>query len=68
MLRIYEKHLHTAAAREELDALDALVRSGKRVCLLCYERDVNQCHRRRLAELVEERDGAHVDNLVAPLF
>ncbi|HET9904456.1 MAG TPA: DUF488 domain-containing protein [Xanthobacteraceae bacterium] len=68
MLRIYERHLKTAAAREEMDALEALVREGKRVCLLCYERDVDMCHRRRLAELLQERQGVKVENLVAPLF
>ena len=68
MLRIYEKHLKTPAAREELDALTALVDSGKRVCLLCYERDVKVCHRLRIAELMQERTGAKIDNLVPPLF
>jgi uncharacterized protein (DUF488 family) len=66
--RIYEKHLKTAEAKAELDELTALVRSGRRVCLLCYERDVNHCHRKRIAELVYERTGAKVKNLVAPLF
>jgi uncharacterized protein (DUF488 family) len=66
--RIYEKHLKTPQAKEELDELTAIVKSGRRVCLLCYERDVNHCHRRRVAELVRERTGAKVENLVAPLF
>jgi uncharacterized protein (DUF488 family) len=44
------------------------VRSGRRVCLLCYERDVAHCHRRRIAELVYERTGADVEHLAAPLF
>lgn len=66
--RIYAKHLKTPEAKEELDELSSLVASGRRVCLLCYERDVNHCHRRRIAELVHERTGARVENLVAPLF
>ena len=66
--RIYEKHLKTPEAKGELDELTALVESGRRVCLLCYERDVNFCHRRRVAELLHERTGAKVENLVAPLF
>ena len=66
--RIFEKHLKTAQAKEELDELAAIVRSGRRVCLLCYERDVNFCHRRRVAELLHERTGAKVENLIAPLF
>jgi uncharacterized protein (DUF488 family) len=67
MFRIYEKHLHTPDAREQLDELVALVTAGRRVCLLCYERDVNHCHRRRIAELVGERTGAKTDNLVPAL-
>jgi uncharacterized protein (DUF488 family) len=68
MLRIYEKHLATSAARAEMDELAALVEAGQRVCLLCYERDVNACHRRRIAEIIQEREGVGVENLVAPLF
>jgi uncharacterized protein (DUF488 family) len=69
MLRIYEAHLATPEAHEQLDELASLVRPGKRrLCLLCYERDVNQCHRRRIAELMHERTGAQVKNLVPPQF
>jgi uncharacterized protein (DUF488 family) len=64
MFRIYEKHVHTPEAREQLDELVALVAAGRRVCLLCYERDVNQCHRRRIAELVCERVATKTENLV----
>ena len=39
LFKIYSKHLKTAKAREELDELTALARSGKRLCLLCFERD-----------------------------
>jgi uncharacterized protein (DUF488 family) len=66
--RIFEKHLKTPQAKEELDELTAIVKSGRRVCLLCYERDVAHCHRRRVAELVQERVGAKVEHLIAPLF
>jgi uncharacterized protein (DUF488 family) len=68
MLRIYEAHIKTPDAQEQLDELTAVVRSGRRVCLLCYERDVAQCHRRRIAELVCERTGAKVEHLAPPLF
>ena len=66
--RIFEKHLKTPQAKEALDELTSLVRSGRRVCLLCYERDANHCHRRRVAEVVQKRTGVKVQNLVAPLF
>ena len=68
MLRIYEAHLATPAAHEQLDELVSLVRPGRRVCLMCYERDAHHCHRRRIAELVCERTGADVKNLVPPPF
>jgi uncharacterized protein (DUF488 family) len=68
MLRLYEKHLNTPEAQAQLEELAALVRAGKRLCLLCYERDVNECHRRRIAEVMHEREGVSVKNLVAPLF
>jgi uncharacterized protein (DUF488 family) len=68
MLRIYEKHLKTHKAREELDELTTLVKSGKRVCLLCYERDPRQCHRTRVAELLTERTGAGVKDLIPELM
>ena len=64
MFRIYEKHVRTPEAREQLDELVSLVSASRRVCLLCYERDVNHCHRRRIAELVCERIETKTDNLV----
>ena len=37
--RIYDKHIKTREAQEALGELMALIKSGKRVALLCYERD-----------------------------
>src|SRR4051794_36848859 len=61
--KIYSKHLKTPQAREELDELSALVKKTSPVCLLCYERDHRHCHRRWIAEIIEERDGVKVENL-----
>jgi len=63
LFRIYEKHLKTPDARNEMDELATLAKSGKRLCLLCYERDPEGCHRRRVAELIHERTGAKVEHL-----
>jgi uncharacterized protein (DUF488 family) len=63
--RIYAKHLKTPQAREELDELSALVQKSGPVCILCYERDHAHCHRRWIAEIIEERDGVKVENLAA---
>jgi len=65
---IYERHLARPDAREQLDELTAIVKSSRPVCLLCYERDVAHCHRRRIAELICERTGIEVEHLAAPLF
>jgi uncharacterized protein (DUF488 family) len=61
--KIYSKHLKTPQAREELDELSALVKQSGPVCILCYERDHAQCHRRWIAEIIEERDGVKIENL-----
>jgi uncharacterized protein (DUF488 family) len=63
LFRIFEKHLKTPDARAEMDELTTLATSGKRLCLLCYERDPDGCHRRRVAELIHERTGAKVEHL-----
>jgi len=65
---IYEKHLAIPEAREQLDELTQIVKTGRPVCLLCYERDVGHCHRKRIAELICERTGVEVQHLAAPLF
>ena len=66
--RIYAKHLKTSQAIEAMDELMALVESKKSICLLCYERDPGHCHRSRIAEIVHERTGAHVTDLILKLF
>ena len=61
--KIYTKHLKTPQAKEELDELSALVKKSGPVCILCYERDHQHCHRRWIAEIIEDRDGARIENL-----
>jgi uncharacterized protein (DUF488 family) len=64
--KIYAAHLKTPQAREELDELSSLVSKSGPVCILCYERDHRHCHRQRIAEIIEARDGVKVENLLAP--
>jgi uncharacterized protein (DUF488 family) len=64
--RIYAAHLKTPQAKQELDELASLVAKSGPVCILCYERDHTHCHRQWIAEVIEHRDGAKVENLVAP--
>jgi uncharacterized protein (DUF488 family) len=64
--KIYAAHLKTTQAKEELDELSALVKKSGPVCILCYERDHLHCHRQWIAEIIRDRDGVKVENLVAP--
>lgn len=64
--RIYHAHLKTSQAIEEMDELVALVSKAGPVCLLCYERDHQHCHRRFIAEIIEDRTGVKIDNLLPP--
>ena len=66
--RIYDKHIKTPEAQAALGELLALIKSGKRVCLLCYERDPNECHRSRIAALVKKRTRVKVEDLIPPIF
>ena len=66
--RIYDKHIKTPEAQAALGELLALIKAGKRVCLLCYERDPNECHRSRIAALVKKRTRIKVEDLVPQLF
>src|ERR1700747_2496991 len=61
--RIFTKHLKTPQARGDLDQLSALVKKAGPVCLLCYERSHEHCHRRLIAEIIEEKDGVRIENL-----
>lgn len=62
--RIYDAHLTTPQAREQMDELSALVKKAGPVCLLCYERDHRHCHRQMIAEIIEDRDHVAIDNLM----
>jgi uncharacterized protein (DUF488 family) len=66
--RIYDKHIRTPGARAELDELIALIKSGRRVALLCYCRDPKTCHRSRIVANVKRRTPVKVDDLIPPLF
>jgi uncharacterized protein (DUF488 family) len=65
LFAIYQKHLKSAQARAELDELAGLVRSGERLCLLCYERDHTHCHRQWIAEIIQERTSVPIKHLAA---
>lgn len=66
--KIYHAHLKTPQARAEMDELAALVTKAGPVCILCYERDHTGCHRKFIAEIIEDREGVKIENLAAPQF
>jgi uncharacterized protein (DUF488 family) len=68
LFKIYSKHLKTPEARAEMDELETLARSGKRLCLLCFERNPDECHRQWIAEEIEARTGVPVQHLAADLL
>ena len=66
--KIYDKHIKTREAQEALDELLALIKSKKRIALLCYCRDPKTCHRTRIVARVKKRVRVKVENLIPPLF
>ncbi|MES2600596.1 MAG: DUF488 domain-containing protein [Pseudomonadota bacterium] len=64
--KIYHAHLKTPQARGEMDELATLVMKAGPVCILCYERDHNVCHRKFIAEIIEDREGVKIEDLAAP--
>jgi uncharacterized protein (DUF488 family) len=66
--RIYDKHIKKAEPQEELAELVNLIKSGKRIALLCYERNPQECHRSRIAALVKKRTRVKVEDLIPQLF
>jgi uncharacterized protein (DUF488 family) len=63
MHAIFREHLETLQAQDELEQLAELVRSGRRVCLLCLEADPAHCHRTLVAEALQELVPVEVRNL-----
>jgi uncharacterized protein (DUF488 family) len=66
--RIYDKHINMRDAQEALNELTGLIKSGKRIALLCYCRDPKACHRSRIVAAVKKRARVKVEDLIPPLF
>ena len=66
--KIYDKHIKTREAQAALDELLTLIKSKKRVALLCYCRDPKACHRSRIVANVKKRMRVKVEDLIPPLF
>jgi uncharacterized protein (DUF488 family) len=66
--RIYDMHIAKSEPQRELGELAALIKSGRRVALLCYCRDPKSCHRSRIVKNVKDRVAVEVTDLIPPLF
>lgn len=60
---IFLGHMQTAATQDELAILATLVRSGRRVCLMCLEADPAHCHRSMVASALAAVMPLRIDNL-----
>ena len=65
MHRIFGVHLRTHEAQEGLWRLEGIVKSPRRVALMCFEADYRECHRTLVADALAERLPIEVTHLVA---
>lgn len=59
---IFTAHMQTEIARADLEKAIGFI-SGKKACLLCYERDFRTCHRNIVSERISDITGQTVRNL-----
>ena len=62
---IFREHMTSDRAQAELAQAKLLARE-RPVCLLCFERDHNTCHRRLVAEMIVAETGQAVVHLATP--
>jgi uncharacterized protein (DUF488 family) len=65
---IYDSYAKSPEAQEALEELVALIKSNKRIALMCYCRDPNACHRARIVALVKKRMAVKVEDLIPLLL
>jgi len=68
LAKVYEAHIRKPEPQAELAELAGLVKSGKRIALLCYCRDPKTCHRWSIVGHLEKRLPLKVEDLIPPLF
>jgi uncharacterized protein (DUF488 family) len=64
MRTIFLAHMSTPDARAALDDLAQIIRSGRRVCLLCFEADPAHCHRNIVAAMLGEMMPLEITHLI----
>jgi uncharacterized protein (DUF488 family) len=63
MHRIFRAHMQTPTAQHDLAEAIGLARAEP-CCLLCFERDHQDCHRLLIAEMVRAQTGQQVQHLL----
>jgi uncharacterized protein (DUF488 family) len=66
MVPIFNAHMETPEARLALAEATALV-TQRRCCLLCFERDHRECHRRLVADMIVAETNQRIEHLEVPL-
>lgn len=64
MQAIFLEHMKTPDAQASLEDLARIIRSGRRVCLLCFEADPLHCHRNIVAASLAAMFPLEVTHLV----
>lgn len=60
LFAIYRKHNLTKSSKAQIDILK-LLKDNKRIALTCFEANICQCHRKHLAEAIEDLPGFEYD-------
>ena len=63
MRAIFTEQLSTPQAQAQLDTVEELVTSGRRIALLCFEANPEHCHRKLVADALAERMPLRIDHL-----
>lgn len=63
---VFEAQLSTPAAQAMLEKLLVLMRN-ENVCLMCYERDPEQCHRTLICEWLRDEGDVGIRDLFPPV-
>ena len=63
MHEIFAAHMKTDVAQDDLATLVDLVRSGRRLALLCFEADPLHCHRSLVAAALRDRVSVEIMHL-----
>lgn len=64
MRTIFQAHMSTPDAQAALGDLAQIIRSRRRVCLLCFETDHAHCHRNIVAAMLGEMMPLHITHLI----